>query len=41
MLIGSIDAVKPAPAPVHYAASKGALCGMTTAMAKELGEHQI
>ncbi|MHC4503449.1 MAG: SDR family NAD(P)-dependent oxidoreductase, partial [Planctomycetota bacterium] len=41
VLIGSIDGVKPVPAPVHYAASKGALRGMTQAMAKELGEHNI
>ena len=41
VLIGSIDGVKPVPAPVHYAASKGALRGMTQAMAKELGEHDI
>ena len=41
ILIGSIDGVKPVPAPVHYAASKGALCGMTQAMAKELGEYGI
>lgn len=41
VLIGSIDGVKPAPSPVHYAASKGALAGMTTAMAKELGEARI
>ncbi|PYU88268.1 MAG: hypothetical protein DMG08_26125, partial [Acidobacteria bacterium] len=33
--------VKPVPAPVHYAASKGALGAMTRAMAKELGEHKI
>ena len=26
---------------MHYAASKGALAGMTTAMAKELGESEI
>lgn len=41
VFIGSVDGVKPAPAPVHYAASKGALAGMTQAMAKELGEHRI
>ena len=41
VLIGSIDGVKPAPSPVHYAASKGALAGMTQAMSKELGEHKI
>jgi NAD(P)-dependent dehydrogenase (short-subunit alcohol dehydrogenase family) len=41
VLIGSIDGVKPVPAPVHYAASKAALAGMTTAMAKELGKDGI
>jgi NAD(P)-dependent dehydrogenase (short-subunit alcohol dehydrogenase family) len=41
VLIGSIDGVKPVPAPVHYAASKGALAGMTAAMAKELGKDGI
>jgi NAD(P)-dependent dehydrogenase (short-subunit alcohol dehydrogenase family) len=41
VLIGSIDGVKPVPSPVHYAASKGALAGMTSAMAKELGVDGI
>jgi len=41
ILIGSIDGVKPVPAPVHYAASKAALAGMTAAMAKELGRDRI
>jgi len=41
VFIGSVDGVKPAPSPVHYAASKGALAGMTLAMSKELGEHHI
>jgi NAD(P)-dependent dehydrogenase (short-subunit alcohol dehydrogenase family) len=41
VLIGSIDGLKPVPAPVHYAASKGALAGMTAAMAKELGCYGI
>jgi NAD(P)-dependent dehydrogenase (short-subunit alcohol dehydrogenase family) len=41
VLLGSIDGVKPVPSPVHYAASKGALAGMTTAMAKELGPARI
>src|SRR4029079_2552593 len=41
VLVGSIDGVKPVPAPVHYAASKGALAGMTAAMAKELGNDGI
>jgi 3-oxoacyl-[acyl-carrier protein] reductase len=41
VLLGSIDGVKPVPAPVHYAAAKGALAGMTAAMAKELGKDGI
>jgi 3-oxoacyl-[acyl-carrier protein] reductase len=41
VFLGSIDGVKPVPAPVHYAASKGALAGMTTALAKELGASKI
>jgi 3-oxoacyl-[acyl-carrier protein] reductase len=41
VLLGSIDGVKPAPSPVHYAASKAALSGMAKAMAKELGRHNI
>ncbi len=41
VLIGSIDGVKPVPAPVHYAAAKGALAGMTAAIAKELGKDGI
>jgi NAD(P)-dependent dehydrogenase (short-subunit alcohol dehydrogenase family) len=41
VIVGSIDGVKPVPAPVHYAASKGALGGMTAALAKELGPDNI
>ena len=41
VLLGSVDGVKPAPAPVHYAASKAALAGMIKAMAKELGPQGI
>jgi len=41
VLLGSIDGVKPAPSPVHYAASKGALACMVMAMAKELGPQGI
>lgn len=41
VFVGSIDGVKPAPSPVHYAASKGALRGMAQAMAKELGPAGI
>ena len=41
VLIGSIDGEKPVPAPVHYAASKGALSAMCRAMAKELGDSGV
>lgn len=41
VLLGSVDGVKPVPTPVHYAASKAALCGMAMAMAKELGERRV
>ena len=41
VLLGSIDGVKPAPSPVHYAASKAAVAGMVKAMAKELGPDNI
>ena len=41
VFIGSVDGVKAVPSPVHYAASKGALAGMTGAMAKELGASGI
>jgi NAD(P)-dependent dehydrogenase (short-subunit alcohol dehydrogenase family) len=41
VVIGSIDGVKMVPAPVHYAAAKGALQGMVGAMAKEFGERRI
>jgi 3-oxoacyl-[acyl-carrier protein] reductase len=41
VLVGSIDGIKTVPAPVHYAASKGALAAMTRALAKELGRGGI
>lgn len=41
VLLGSIDGIKSAPSPVHYAASKGALASMVKAMAKELGPDNI
>ncbi|MFL6245799.1 MAG: SDR family NAD(P)-dependent oxidoreductase [Thermoanaerobaculia bacterium] len=41
VLLGSIDGLKSAPSPVHYAASKGALAAMVRAMAKELGTDNI
>ena len=37
VLVGSMDGVKPVPAPVHYAAAKGAVSAMTAAMSKALG----
>ena len=41
VLLGSIDGVKTAPSPVHYAAAHGALAGMTHALSKELGPRGI
>lgn len=41
VLLGSIDGIKSAPSPVHYATSKGALASMVKAMAKELGPDNI
>ncbi len=41
VLVGSISGTRPLPSPVHYAASKTALEGMTRAMAKELGNDNI
>ena len=41
VLIGSVDAVKPVAAPVHHAASKAALRGMTASLAKELGPRNV
>lgn len=41
VLLGSLDGVKPAPAPVHYAASKAALGGLAMALAKELGPDRV
>lgn len=41
LIIGSMDGIKTVPAPIHYAAAKGALCAMTQAMAKELGRYGI
>lgn len=40
-IVGSIDGVKSVPAPVHYAAAKGALTAMTRALAKQLGRYAI
>jgi 3-oxoacyl-[acyl-carrier protein] reductase len=41
VMVGSMDGIKSVPAPVHYAAAKGALVAMTQAMAKAIGEHHI
>jgi NAD(P)-dependent dehydrogenase (short-subunit alcohol dehydrogenase family) len=41
VLVGSIDGVKSVPSLVAYAASKAALVGMATSLAKELGPKQI
>jgi NAD(P)-dependent dehydrogenase (short-subunit alcohol dehydrogenase family) len=41
VVVGSMDGVKTVPAPVHYAAGKGALRAMVQALAKELGEKRI
>lgn len=41
VVVGSMDGVKSVPAPIHYAASKGALRAMVQALAKHLGEHNI
>src|SRR4051812_29035940 len=41
VLIGSMDGVKPVPAPVHYAAAKGAMSAMTTSLSKALGGSGI
>ena len=41
LIVGSMDGVKAVPAPVHYAAAKGALRAMTQALAQELGKRGI
>lgn len=41
VLLGAIDGIKPVPAPIHFAASQGALKSMVEALAKELGHHQV
>jgi 3-oxoacyl-[acyl-carrier protein] reductase len=41
VIVGSIDGIKPLPAPIHYAAGKGALRSLTEALAKELGRDNI
>ena len=41
VIVGSMEGVKTVPAPVHYAAGKGALKAMVQALAKELGKCGI
>lgn len=41
VIVGSMDGVKSVPAPVHYAAGKGALRAMVQALAKALGDRHI
>jgi NAD(P)-dependent dehydrogenase (short-subunit alcohol dehydrogenase family) len=41
VFVGSINGVKPVPAPVPYAASKAALRGAAQALAKELGKRNL
>ncbi len=41
VIIGSIDGVKPVPAPADYACCKAALWGLTQALSKELGKFNI
>lgn len=41
VLLGSVDAVKALPAPAHHAASKAALRGLVTSLAKELGPRGV
>ena len=41
VLLGAIDGTQTVPAPAHFAASQGALVGLTRALAKELGPKKI
>jgi 3-oxoacyl-[acyl-carrier protein] reductase len=41
VVVGAMNGVKTVPAPVHYAAAKGALSAMVAAMGKELGKRGI
>jgi NAD(P)-dependent dehydrogenase (short-subunit alcohol dehydrogenase family) len=41
VFMASIDAAKPMPSPVHFAASQAALRGLAQALAKELGPQKI
>lgn len=39
--VGSLAGVRMIESPIHYAASKAALVGMTQAMAKEVARHNV
>lgn len=41
VLVAALDGLAPVAAPAHYAASQGALWGLTQALAKELGPRGI
>jgi 3-oxoacyl-[acyl-carrier protein] reductase len=41
VLTAALDGIQPVPAPAHFAASQGALLGMTRALAKELGPRGL
>jgi len=41
VLVAALDGLQPVPAPAPYAASQGALWGLTLALAKELGPQGI
>jgi NAD(P)-dependent dehydrogenase (short-subunit alcohol dehydrogenase family) len=41
VLVAALDGLLPVAAPAHYAASQGALWGLTQALAKELGPQGI
>jgi 3-oxoacyl-[acyl-carrier protein] reductase len=41
VLVGAIDRAQSIPAPVHFAASQGALAAMVMALGKELGPRGI
>lgn len=41
VLLGAIDGTQTVPAPAHFAASQGALVGLTRALSKELGPKNI
>jgi 3-oxoacyl-[acyl-carrier protein] reductase len=41
VLVGALDGLAPVAAPAHYAASQGALWGLTMSLAKSLGPQGI